>query len=115
MRDQLALFCYKHNLHKYLTLLKNSGSSNPLKTIPQFIVDTLISKGSFWFLGLMSGLSVLVEAKRRRGELAMYVLPKGLESVWIMARGRGLVFKTGNWGEGLVRVFLFFLLLFRGL
>jgi hypothetical protein len=53
----------------------------------------------------MSGLSLFVEAKRRRGELAMYVLPKGLESVWIMARGKGWVFKTGNWGEGLVRVF----------
>ena len=51
----------------------------------------------------MSGMSLFVEAKRRRGELAMYVLPKGLESVWIMARGKGWVFKTGNWGEGLVR------------
>lgn len=38
----------------------------------------------------------------------MYVLPKGLESVWIMARGKGWVFKTGNWGEGLVGVFSLF-------
>jgi hypothetical protein len=52
----------------------------------------------------MSGLSLFVEAKRRRGELAMYVLPKGLESAWIMARGKGWVFKTGNWGESLVGV-----------
>jgi len=34
----------------------------------------------------------------------MYVLPKGLESAWIMARGKGYVFKTGNYGESLVRV-----------
>lgn len=99
-----TLFCYKHYLHKCLTLLKQSSSpsSNPLKTLPQSLIDLLISKGSFWFLGLMSGLSLFVEAKRRRGELAMYVLPKGLESVWIMARGKGWVFKTGNWGEGLL-------------
>ena len=52
--------------------------------------------------GLLAGLSLFVEEKRRRGELAMYVLPKGLESLWIMARGKGLVFKTGNWGDMLV-------------
>ena len=48
---------------------------------------------------MISGLSLLVEAKRRRGELAMYVLPKGLESAWVMARGKGLVFRTGKWGD----------------
>jgi hypothetical protein len=30
----------------------------------------------------------------------MYVLPKGLESLWVVARGHGLVWHTGNWGEG---------------
>ena len=29
----------------------------------------------------------------------MYVLPKGLESIWVMARGKGLVFRTGKWGD----------------
>ena len=61
-----------------------------------------MSKISFWFLGILAGLSLFVEEKRRRGELAMYVLPKGLESAWVMARGKGLVFKTGQWGEILV-------------
>lgn len=37
-----------------------------------------------------------MEAKRRRGELAMYVLPKGMESAWIMARGKGLVPRSGR-------------------
>ena len=32
----------------------------------------------------------------------MYVLPKGLESIWVMARGKGWVFKTGRWGEVLL-------------
>ena len=50
----------------------------------------------------MSGLAVLIEAKHRRGELAMYVLPKGLESAWVAARGKGLVFRTGRHGSALV-------------
>jgi hypothetical protein len=32
----------------------------------------------------------------------MYVLPKGLESAWTSARGRGWVFKTGNYGDSIV-------------
>lgn len=73
-----------------------------LKGIPQAVVDLLVSKVSFVVLGLASGLSLFIEEKRRRAELAMYVLPKGLESLWIMLRGHGLVFKTGKWGETLV-------------
>ncbi|QRW16542.1 hypothetical protein RhiXN_04543 [Rhizoctonia solani] len=42
-------------------------------------------------LYLAAGLSLLVEDKRRRGELAMYVLPRGLESAWGVMRRRGWV------------------------
>ncbi|KAG5651486.1 hypothetical protein H0H81_008486 [Sphagnurus paluster] len=96
-----SMYCYKHKLHKYLTLLRltKTTSANPLRLLPQWLTDVLVSKASFWFPGFMAGLSLFVEAKRRRGELAMYVLPKGLESAWIMARGKGLVFRTGNLGE----------------
>ena len=38
--------------------------------------------------------------------MVMYVLPKGFESLWIALRGRGLVFRTGDWGEILVRLIL---------
>ncbi|KAF8205409.1 hypothetical protein K438DRAFT_1579827 [Mycena galopus ATCC 62051] len=69
------------------------------KLLPQPVIDLLISKGSFWPLGFLAGLAILIEEERRRAELAMYVLPKGLESAWVAARGRGLVFRTGNWGE----------------
>lgn len=58
----------------------------------------------YWMGGLLSGLSLFVEAKRRRGELAMYVLPKGLESAWVMARGKGYAFGTGNFGESIVSI-----------
>jgi hypothetical protein len=53
-------------------------------------------------VGLLTGLSLFVEDKKRRAELAMYVLPKGLESAWIVARGKGLVMKTGAYGEAMV-------------
>ncbi|KAF8626730.1 hypothetical protein AX17_006496 [Amanita inopinata Kibby_2008] len=97
-----TLFCYKHNLHRFLTELKRSSSMNPLKNVPQFVIDFLISKPSFWLPGFAAGMALFVEEKRRRGELAMYVLPKGLESLWIAARGKGLVFRTGKWGDTLL-------------
>ena len=90
-----AAFCFKNYLHDLL-------SSDTSIKLPQVLVDSLVSKGSFWFVGLLTGLSLFVEEKRRRGELAMYVLPKSLESAWVMARGKGLVFKTGRYGEILV-------------
>lgn len=100
----VAIFCYKHNLHKFLTLLRSGALqtnlfTSPLKQLPQWVIDLLISKMSFWVPGLASGLSLFVEEKRRRGELAMYVLPKGLESIWVTARGKGWVFRTGKWGD----------------
>lgn len=94
-----VVFCYKHKLHRMLTILRNSPGSKLFKYLPQWLIDVLVSKPAFWLNGVIAGLSLLVEAKRRRGELAMYVLPKGLESAWVMARGKGLVFRTGRWGD----------------
>ncbi|TFK43977.1 hypothetical protein BDQ12DRAFT_623280 [Crucibulum laeve] len=99
-----GLFCYKHYLHKYLTMLRmglrpTNIFNSPLAALPAWLIDFLISKPSFWILGFSAGLTLFVEEKRRRGELAMYVLPKALESVWVMARGKGWVFRTGKWGE----------------
>ena len=36
----------------------------------------------YWLWGLISASSILIEKKDRRGELAMYVLPKGLEALY---------------------------------
>jgi len=99
-----TMYCYKHQLHKLLALLRTgvrgpSTLTSPFTHLPQWMVDLFISKFSFWLPGFAAGLSLFVEAKRRRGELAMYVLPKGLESAWVMARGKGWVFRTGKWGE----------------
>ncbi|KAJ3504032.1 hypothetical protein NLJ89_g8152 [Agrocybe chaxingu] len=99
-----TLYCYKHHLHKFLTMLRTGARpasllTLPLTSVPPWVTDLLISKFSFWLPGFAAGLSLFVEEKRRRGELAMYVLPKGLESIWVMARGKGWVFRTGKWGE----------------
>ncbi|KAF7791769.1 hypothetical protein EIP86_002793 [Pleurotus ostreatoroseus] len=101
-----TFFCFKHNMWAYLTALRSPEARSLLaiivKQLPQPMVDFLISKPSFWLGGLLTGLSLFVEEKRRRAELAMYVLPKGLESAWVMARGKGLVFGTGRYGNVLV-------------
>lgn len=74
------------------------------RLLPQRVIDALIAKKSYYALGIITGLSLFVEEKKRREELAMYVMPKGLESAWLMARGRGWVGRTGQWGEVLVSV-----------
>ncbi|CDP19846.1 unnamed protein product [Coffea canephora] len=45
----------------------------------------------YWFAGLMSGLSVLLEKKARRGELALYVLPRAGDSLWYILVNRHLL------------------------
>jgi hypothetical protein len=99
MQLEKAYFCMKHNLHAYLM-----SPASSIK-LPGRVVDLLIGKMSFWLGGLLSGISLFIEAKHRRPELAMYVLPKGLESVWRMARGKGMVIGPKKYGECLVCVF----------
>lgn len=48
-----------------------------------------MSRVSWWLSGAISGFALLVEEKRRRAELTMYVLPRGLESTWCMLKGKG--------------------------
>ena len=55
-----------------------------------------------WLGGVLLGLALFVEDTHRRGELAMYVLPKGMESAWVMARGRGWVLPLGMYGSPLL-------------
>ncbi|KAJ6595549.1 hypothetical protein DFH09DRAFT_906010 [Mycena vulgaris] len=95
-----SVFCIKHGLYERLMA---APASSPLrKLLPQRLIDILISRGTWWLCGLSTGLALLIEDPRRRAELAMYVLPKGLESLWVVARGHGLVLRTGNWGEGVL-------------
>jgi len=94
-----SINCFNHQLHEYISKLP---ASSPFK-VPQKVIDTLlISKGSFWLPGFLAGLALFVEEKRRRAELAMYVLPKALESAWIIGRGKVGVLKGWKGGEGVL-------------
>ncbi|KAH9854900.1 hypothetical protein C2E23DRAFT_816063 [Lenzites betulinus] len=99
-------FCGKHSLYTKILNLRASNAQTLFaalaKRLPTWFTQLLVSKFSFFVGGLLSGLSLFVEEKRRREELAMYVLPKGLESAWIMARGRGWVFGMGAYGDALL-------------
>ncbi|KAI0306867.1 hypothetical protein B0F90DRAFT_1807613 [Multifurca ochricompacta] len=90
-------FCGMQNAHRALV------ARGP--AVPGWLLATVMSRPMHWLGGLITGLSVFVEAKQRRGELAMYVLPKGLESAWIALRGRGLVLHTGKYGNPLLTAF----------
>ncbi|KAJ7600748.1 hypothetical protein C8J56DRAFT_911179 [Mycena floridula] len=89
-----SINCINHNLHEYLSKLPESS---PFK-VKQKLLDTLlISKGSFWLPGFMAGLALFVEEPRRRAELAMYVLPKAMESAWTIGSGKvGVAWKGGE-------------------
>ena len=76
-----------------------------LGLLPTKVLSLLISKSSFAALGFLAGLSLFIEDPRRRAELAMYVLPKSLESAWSTARGKGYVMRTGELGDALVSDF----------
>ncbi|KIP03793.1 hypothetical protein PHLGIDRAFT_110411 [Phlebiopsis gigantea 11061_1 CR5-6] len=99
-------FCFKHNLWTRLTALKGSTRQTFLTRIvallPQSVIDLFASKLSFWLGGILLGLSLFIEDTQRRGELAMYVLPKALESAWMVLRGKGIVFQTGRYGDALL-------------
>ncbi|KAK4433426.1 hypothetical protein Salat_1104900 [Sesamum alatum] len=45
----------------------------------------------YWIAGGMSALSVLLEKKARRGELALYVLPRAGDSLWYILVNRHLL------------------------
>ncbi|KAF9625650.1 hypothetical protein IFM89_025135 [Coptis chinensis] len=45
----------------------------------------------YWYAGGLAALSVLLEKKARRGELALYVLPRAGESLWYILVNRRLL------------------------
>ncbi|GJN32347.1 hypothetical protein PR202_gb20850 [Eleusine coracana subsp. coracana] len=50
----------------------------------------------YWFAGLVSGLSILLEKKVRRAELALYVLPRAGDSLWNILINRHLLPNVKN-------------------
>jgi hypothetical protein len=76
MLSHQGFFYFKNYLHSILSVPKPSS----LIRLSQSVVDLLIHQTSFWLCGLFAGLSLFVQERRRRGELAVYVLSKGLGS-----------------------------------
>ncbi|XP_030489338.1 uncharacterized protein LOC115705988 [Cannabis sativa] len=65
-------------------------------------VATKDHKLVYWIAGGISALSVLIEKKARRGELALYVLPRAGDSLWYILVNRHLLPNIKN-----AEVFLF--------
>ncbi|KAI5984946.1 hypothetical protein EDD15DRAFT_2200894 [Pisolithus albus] len=84
--------CLKHYIYEVL-------SSQKTLKLPKSIINFFVSKYSYAFGGFL-------EERRRRGELAVYALPKAMESAWLTARGKGWAFRTGSAGEALRWVWL---------
>ena len=78
-------YCTAQNSHCALV-----GQERKQGRVPAWLLAALVSKPSFWLGGLLTGISVLIEAKHRRGELVMYVLPKGLKSAWVAVHRKGV-------------------------
>ncbi|KAK9896940.1 hypothetical protein P389DRAFT_143247 [Cystobasidium minutum MCA 4210] len=74
-----SIFCLRNNLWPVI------------QNFPKPIQRFWISKYQYWMMGFATCLSLFVEEKKRRGELAMYVMPKALESAWSIARRRAYV------------------------
>ncbi|OIW01760.1 hypothetical protein TanjilG_03898 [Lupinus angustifolius] len=60
------------------------------------------NKFVYWIAGGVAALSVLLEKKARRGELALYVLPRAVDSLWYILVNRHLLPHIRN-----AEVFLF--------
>ncbi|KAI6101681.1 hypothetical protein EDD17DRAFT_1774430 [Pisolithus thermaeus] len=87
--------CLKHYIYEVLSAQKTFR-------LPKSIINFFVSKYSYALGGFLGALSLFIEERRRRGELAMYALPKAMESAWLTARGKGWVFRTGSAGEALL-------------
>lgn len=54
------------------------------------------SKYYYWIVGLFSSVAILLEDKRRRPELAMYVLPRGLTALHTVLYDRNRMISIPN-------------------
>ncbi|EJF62222.1 hypothetical protein DICSQDRAFT_169253 [Dichomitus squalens LYAD-421 SS1] len=101
-----ALLCSKSNLYNALTVLRSSSGNSSLavrlaKALPSSVVDALVSDKSFFVMGMVMGTPLIMEERRRRAMFLLYVLPRALESVWVLLRSAGRVPNTGRFGPTL--------------
>lgn len=70
-----ALLCVQHNVYE------KAG-------VPDWIRSLVTHRAYYWAVGFTTCLSLVFEEKKRRGELALYVLPRALEAAWSVLRRR---------------------------
>ncbi len=94
-----ASICARSNFHEFFSTLPVTS----MLRLPQWLVDFLfVSRATYWLPGVATGLSMFAEEKKRRAELAMYVLPKALESLWNITTGKVGGIRAGKPGEALL-------------
>ncbi|KAJ9123945.1 hypothetical protein QFC22_000736 [Naganishia vaughanmartiniae] len=74
-----------------LCLRTQTLEGNTVGALPEKMQALLKRKENFWLIGFATCFSLFAEEKKRRAELAMYVLPRGLEAAWSSARKRAWV------------------------
>lgn len=79
-----TIFCASHSLHDRILETESLRS-----VTPQWFLGFLAGSKLHWVAGFLTCGSLFVDHARRRAELAAYVLPKGMESAWSLARRRG--------------------------
>jgi hypothetical protein len=97
--------CAKGNLWLLLGALRARAAKASAPAVASALAraqNVLAHRFSFWLFGLFAGSAIALEEARRRPELALYVLPKALESAWAVARGRGYVVPLGRAGDVLL-------------
>ncbi|GAA5973669.1 hypothetical protein JCM11641_005071 [Rhodosporidiobolus odoratus] len=75
-----GLFCFKRHIYDAVH-----------NRVPRWLETILMHKSYYWLSGFATCLALFIEEKKRRRELAMYVLPRGLESLWSVLRRRAYV------------------------
>ncbi|KAJ3160134.1 hypothetical protein HDU86_000970 [Geranomyces michiganensis] len=86
LRSTLFLTCFIGIFQGFICVQRNIAQS-PIA--PHFLQRDY--KVWYYVLGGICSSSIFLEQKSRRSELAMYVLPKGLGSLWAVLEGRGKV------------------------
>lgn len=78
-----GLVCLQRDIYDYLL-------SHPT-TFPPWLIGLIAHKSWYWLCGFATCVPLFIEEKKRRRELAMYVLPRGLESLWSVLRAKSYV------------------------
>ena len=76
-------------------------SHRALFRLPKPFALTRDFKYLYFIFGVASGATILMESKGRRSELAMYVLPKAVESVYRIMVKRNWMFRVPGFEQGM--------------